>query len=276
MARKTTVNKEIKREIHDARRMIESLMKADSNEATTRQGAERVLENVMGYDVFKHLSRERAVHGAGETEHVDFSIQLEPGPDVKPVIMVELKRVGIDLALKHLKQVTSYAIDSGCEWVLLTNARDWRLYHVEFGQPPETKLVDQWNLLTDDIRVLAAKFDMLSYKKVKKGSLKKLWKKATVLSPNGILSALVSRDCLRSLRRILRKNTDVMVAPEDLVNGIRKLLNENAAVEFSKIDMDFYSKRRKTQKTVEDEQAEQPESSKPSPNVIDTQISEQK
>jgi hypothetical protein len=116
---------------------------------------------------------------------------------------------------------------------------------------------------------------MLSYKKVKKGSLKKLWKKATVLSPNGILSALVSRDCLRSLRRILRKNTDVMVAPEDLVNGIRKLLNENAAVELSKINVDFYSKRRKTQKTVEDEQAEQPESSKPSPNVIDTQISEQ-
>ena len=234
-------------------------MKADSNEATTRQGVERIFENVMGYDVFKHLSRERAIHGVGDTEHVDFSIQLEPGPDVEPIIMVELKRVGIDLALKHLKQVTSYAIDSGCEWILLTNGRDWRLYHVEFGQPPQTKLIEQWNLLTDDIGELAAKFDTISYKKVKKGSLKKLLGKATVLSPDGILNALFSRECVRTLRRILRKNSGVMVAPEDLVNGIRKLLNENAAIELSKIKIDFAAKRRRTQKEVKNEQTENPE-----------------
>ena len=62
-----------------------------------------------------HLSRERAVRGAGETEHVDFAIQLERGPDARPMVMVELKRVGIELAKKHLKQVTSYAINAGCE-----------------------------------------------------------------------------------------------------------------------------------------------------------------
>lgn len=123
MARKT-INKELRRAISDSRRLIEKLMKADGNEAETRRRVERIFEKVMGYDVFNHLSRERAIRGAGETEHVDFAVQLEPGPDAEPIIMVELKRVGVDLALKHLKQVTSYAIDSGCEWVLLTNARE--------------------------------------------------------------------------------------------------------------------------------------------------------
>jgi len=61
----------------------------------------------MGYDPFKHLSRERAVRGAGETEHVDFAIELEEGDDSRPVIMVEVKRVNVDLAQKHLQQVSS-------------------------------------------------------------------------------------------------------------------------------------------------------------------------
>jgi predicted type IV restriction endonuclease len=262
MTRKA-IDKEMRRKIYDSRALIEKLMKADANEATTRQGIERIFENVMGYDVFKHLSRERAVKGAGETEHVDYSIQLEPGRDVEPVIMVELKRVGVDLALKHLKQTTSYAIDAGCEWVLLTNSRDWRLYHVEFGQPPKTQLIEYWNLLTDDIGQLAAKFDTISHKEVKKGSLKKLWERATVLSSDSILSALFNQDCVRVLRRVLRKNTDVLVAPEDLVNGIRKLLNENAAIELSKIKTNFFAKGGRAQKANKNKQTEPTESEVP-------------
>jgi len=130
------IDKETRRVIIDARRLIEDVMRMDGNEAETRKRVERIFERVMGYDVFKHLSRERAVRGAGETEHVDFTVQMEPGEDAKPIIMVELKRVGVNLARKHLKQVTSYAIDAGCEWMVLTNGREWRLYHVEFGQPP--------------------------------------------------------------------------------------------------------------------------------------------
>ncbi|MHC4574151.1 MAG: DUF5655 domain-containing protein [Planctomycetota bacterium] len=237
--------------------MIEKLMKADGNEAETRRRVERIFELVMGYSAFDHLSRERAVKGAGETEHVDFAVQLEPGPDAEPLMMVELKRVGVDLALKHLKQVTSYAIDSGCEWVLLTNSRDWRLYHVAFGQPPKTQLIEHWNLLTDDIGELARKFDVISYKQVNKGSLKKLWEKATVLSANSLLGALVGEDCMRALRRILRKNTGVMVEPDDVVNGIRKLLNENAAIELSKIKTDLAQARKRPIRVVKSKKAYQ-------------------
>lgn len=239
------VDKEVRRKINDARRMIEKVMKADGNEAETRRRVERIFESVMDYDAFEHLSRERAVKGAGETEHVDFAIQIESGPDAEPVIMVELKRAGVDLSLKHLKQVTSYAIDSGCEWVLLTNGREWKLYHVEFGQPPLTKLVDQWNLLVDDVAELAIKFDLLNVKNIKRGSLDKLWEKATVLSPQSLLSAIASSESISTLRRVLKKNTGVIIDPSDLLKGISKILNENAAIELSKIKVDIETKRKK-------------------------------
>ncbi len=257
MARKG-VDKDTRRKILDARRLVEDVMKTDGNEAETRRRVERIFESVMGYNVLKHLSRERAIKGSGETEHVDFAVQLEPGVDAEPMIMVELKRVGVDLALKHLKQVTSYAIDAGCEWILLTNSRDWRVYHVEFGQPPRTKLVEQWNLIDGDISELAAKFELISYKQVKKGGLKKLWEKTTVLSPRSLLSTLVSSEVLRVACRVLKKNSGIMIEAIDIVNGIKKLLNENAANELSQIKITLSNKSgRKRNKENHSETAKQ-------------------
>jgi len=244
------LDKELRRKVSDSRTLIEQVMKADGNEAETRRRVERIFELLMGYNAFDHLSRERAVKGAGETEHVDFAVQLTPGTDIKPIMLVELKRVGVDLALKHLKQVTSYAIDSGCEWVLLTNGRDWRLYHVQFGQPPKTKLIEHWNLLTDDITELAAMFELISYKQVKRGSLKKVWEKASVLSPDTLLAALATQDSVRVLRRVLKKHTGVSVAPEDLLKGIGKLLNETSAVALSKIKMEFLENTNRHRKSA--------------------------
>jgi predicted type IV restriction endonuclease len=240
------IDKEVKRKIIDARKMIENVFQLDGNEAETRRRVERIFETVMGYNAFEHLNRERAVKGAGETEHVDFVVQFDRSPDAEPVIIVELKRVGIDLAIKHLKQSTSYAIDSGCEWVLLTNGRDWKLYHVEFGQPPITKLIEQWNLMTDDVSILARKFEIISYKNIKKGRLEKLWEKASVLSPANLLTAITSPESMGILRRILKKNSDVVVDYADLVTGLQKLLNESAAIELSKIKIRFPERKKKT------------------------------
>ena len=75
MARNKT-DKEVREAIIEARTMIQAAEKADCNEAETRRRIERVFGTVMGYDPFKHLSRERAVRGAGETEHVDSAIDL--------------------------------------------------------------------------------------------------------------------------------------------------------------------------------------------------------
>ncbi len=233
---KNTASAEDRKSLKEARELIEYVDSIDGNEAETRRRVERIFETLMGYDI-RHLSREHAIRGAGETEHADFALKTSAKPDAAPVIIVELKRVGIELAVKHLKQVTSYAINAGCEWLLLTNGRDWRLYHVEFGQPPVTRLVDQWNLFSQDKAEVLRKFAMISLKQVTKGSLDDLWLKTKVLSPKSILTALLSEESYRLIRRTLKRDSGVNVAFEDFVASFQKLLNESAAITMAELDI---------------------------------------
>jgi predicted type IV restriction endonuclease len=247
---RTKVDKNVRRAILEARRMIQEAEKIDCNEADTRLRIERMLESLMGYDILKNVTRERAVRGAGETEHVDFAIQLGQGEKAKPVIMLEIKRVNIDLVRKHLRQISSYAINAGCEWILLTNGEEWKLYHVSFGQPPVTKLIHYWNILTDDVSVLAKRFELISFKSVRKGALDEVWEKTNVLTPRNLLQAILSEDSIKHLRRELRKESGVLLSPEDILSGIRRLLNETALTELENVRVSLPEKklRRRTKK----------------------------
>jgi hypothetical protein len=244
------LTKDEKQALLDARNLIVSVERTDGNEAETRRRVERIFERVLGYDPLVHLSRERAVHGVGDTEHVDFVIQLEAGHDAPPLIMVELKRVGIDLAPKHLKQASHYAVDAGCEWVLLTNGRDWRLYHVEFGQPPITKLVEQWNLVKDDLEVLSRKFDCISLKNLRKGFLNTLWQRVDALSPESFLQALVAPETIRTIRLSIRRSTGVSVNADHVVGALRKMLNETAASVLEDVEIVLPQAREKQDTTT--------------------------
>ena len=246
---KVKATKEQRKAIRDARKIIEQGLKLDANEAETCKRVDRIFEWVMGYDVFKHITREYAIHGTGNTEHVDFAVQLAPGQDVEPVMMVELKRVGIDLSKKHLKQITSYAIDAGCEWLLLTNGKEWRVYHVEFGQPPKTELYESWDLLDDDIEDIICKFELINYKSIKRGLLNKNWERVKVLKPDTLLAAIISPDTFRVIRRNLRKDTGVRVDDEEVHKGITKLLNEAAGKVIPKLKKPINKKRTRKPKT---------------------------
>ena len=215
------IDRETRKAILEARKMIADVARMDGNEAETRKRVERIFERVMGYDALKQISREHAVRGPGVTEYCDFTIQLDQGDKAKSVIFVELKRVGVDLATKHLKQVSSYAINAGCEWIILTNGREWRTYHVSFGQPPETRLISSWNLLLDDPATLAKKFSLFGYRNVRRGGLDEIWRKANVLTAANLLSVILSEESIRMLRRKLKKATDVRVAPEEIVGAGR-------------------------------------------------------
>ena len=150
----------------------------------------------MGYDTFKYITSEYVIHGAGDTVHCDFAIQIDRKESSKPDFLAEIKKVNIDLAPKHLRQAASYAIDIGCEWVLLTNSKEWKLYYISFSKLPQTKLIDSWNLINDDPVVLADKFNLIGYKNIKKGGLAWLWEKANVLSAQNILKIILSEESI--------------------------------------------------------------------------------
>ncbi len=244
------LDREVRKAIVNARNMIEVVAKADGNEAETRRRVERIFGSLMGYNVLKHISREHAVHGVGDTEYCDFAIQLDNKESSVPIMLVELKRVNVDLMTKHLKQVSSYAINMGCEWVLLTNGKDWKLYHISFGKPPQTKLIDFWNLISDAPVILAEKFELVSYKNIKKGGLARLWEKSNVLTPQNILKNILSEESMRLIRRGIKKATGVAVSPEEIVGAIRHLLNEAAIAEMEKIKISLPVQKQRKRRTI--------------------------
>ncbi len=251
MARqKQKLDKETRKALLSARKMIEEIAKADMNEAETRMRIYRIFETLMGYDTFKHVTQEYAIHGAGDTVHCDIAVQIDHKESSKPDFLVELKRVNMDLTSKHLRQAASYAIDIGCEWVLLTNGKECKLYHISFGKPPQTKLINSWNLINDDPAILAKKFAIIGYKNIKKDGLARLWEKSNVLTPQNLLKIILSEQSLASIRSKLKKATEVLVSPEEIVGAIRHMLNEAALGEMDKVKISLPEKKQGKSKSI--------------------------
>ena len=244
------LDKETRKAVLNARKMIEEAAKADMNEAETRKRIDLLFGTLAGYDTLKHVTQEYAVRGAGETVHCDFAVQIDHKESSTPDFLVEIKRVNIDLAQKHLRQAASYAINIGCEWVLLTNSKEWKLYHVSFGKPPQTKLIDSWNLISDDPVTVAGKFNLIGYKNIKRGGLTRLWERANVLSAQNILKVILSEKSLVLIRHGLKGATDVAVSPEEIVGAVRRLLNESALAEMEKIKISLPEKKQRKRRTI--------------------------
>jgi len=244
------LDKEVRKTILKARKMIEDIAKKDANEDETRTRIYDIFGTLMGYARYEHITQEYAIHGAGDTVHCDLAIQLDYKELSKPDFLVELKRVNIDLTSKHLRQAASYAIDIGCEWVLLTNGKEWKLYHISFGKPPQTKLVDSWNLINNDPVILAEKFNLIGYKNIKRGGLARLWEKSNVLAAQNILKIILSEQSIILIRRELKKATEVTVSPEEIVGAIRHMLNEAAVGEMEKVKISLPGKKERKRKSI--------------------------
>jgi len=258
-----SLDKDTKKALLEARSLVEASAKADSNEAETRKRIDHIFEVLMGYDRFKHITEEYAIHTTGDTVHCDIAIQLSHEESSKPEMLIEVKRVNIDLSPKHIKQAASYAIDIGCEWILLTNSKEWRLYHITVGQPPQTKLIESWNLLNDDLLVLAKKFEIVSYKNVRKQGLDKLWEKRNVLTTNNMLKAILAEDSIKLYQRRIKKATEITVSPEDIVSSFRHLLNEAALSEMDKIKISLPARQQR---------AKTPKAAKSKPTSIEQEV----
>jgi len=260
---KPSLDKATKKALLEARRLVEANAKADGNEAETRKRIDRILETLMGYDTFKHITQEYAIHGTGEAVYCDIAIQLSHEEPSKPDIIIEVKRVNIDLRPKHIRQVASYAIDIGCEWMLLTNSREWRLYRITYGQPPQTKSIESWDLLNDDLPVLAKKFEIIGYKNVRKQGLDKLWEIRNVLTTSNMLKSILAEDSIKLYQRKIKKATKTTVSPEDIVSSFRHLLNEAALSEMDKIRISLPAKQ---------QHAKAPKTAKSKPISIGQQV----
>lgn len=105
----------------------------DIGESDTVTIVKDMLADVFGYDKYSEVTSEFAIRGT----YCDLATKV----DGQLATLVEVKAIGLELKEAHVKQAVDYAANQGVDWVLLTNAAFWRVYHVFFTRPIEKELV---------------------------------------------------------------------------------------------------------------------------------------
>ena len=113
--------------------VMERALSEDINESDTVTIVTDILCEVLGFDKYENLTSEYAI----KKTYCDLAIKIAN----KVPLLIECKAIGIDLKEDHIRQATGYAANSGIEWVVLTNARCWKIYKIVFSQPVDKKLI---------------------------------------------------------------------------------------------------------------------------------------
>src|SRR5687767_14120380 len=90
---------------------LADLVARDANEGDTRLLVTDMLCEGFGFDKYAELTTEYRVKG----EFADYGIRLYK----ELIAFLEVKRLTTKLAAKHLRQVETYAVNEGVEWVIL-------------------------------------------------------------------------------------------------------------------------------------------------------------
>lgn len=105
------------------------------NEATTRAHFLNPLLEALGYASIDDLLFEHYLPD-GKT-FLDYRLVV----DGKPRVGIEAKALDVQITDAHAAQAVSYAAILGDEWSVVTNAREWRLYHAFAHAPLADKLI---------------------------------------------------------------------------------------------------------------------------------------
>ena len=191
--------------------IVETAKARDVNEADTVTIVKDFLSEVLGYDKYSDVTSEYSIKGT----YVDLALKVEG----KLRLLIEVKAVGQTLDDRHVKQAVDYAANEGVEWVLLTNAAEWRAYHVSFTKPIGTELV-----LTTDIMRLNHRRDVdldvlfpLTKEGLSKSAVEQQHAQAEVTNRFVLAAILQSEPVLDVVRREIRRlNPNVKLETGDV------------------------------------------------------------
>jgi predicted type IV restriction endonuclease len=193
---------------------LADLVARDANEGDTRLLVTDMLCEGFGFDKYAELTTEYRVKG----EFADYGIRL----DKDLIAFLEVKRVATKLAAKHLRQVETYAVNEGVEWVILTSGVVWQVYHITGGLPIIVDLALEVDLFSED--TLAHKANQLYHltkESLKRRQIDALWQAKRATSPKSLARVLCSDNVVTAIRKELRRTTGQSITDTEVV----RLLN---------------------------------------------------
>jgi hypothetical protein len=189
--------------------IVGKLRERDISEADTVTVIKDMLCEVFGYDKYTELTSEQQIRGT----FCDLAIRVEG----KVTYLAEVKSAGTTLNENHLRQAVNYGAHQGIEWVILTNAIEWRIYRIKFGQP-----IDWAEVYNFDIVKLSArsaddlgKLFLLCRESVSSDALAEYHRQAQIVNRFVIAELLQSDAVVGVLRRELRRLFETVKTTED-------------------------------------------------------------
>ncbi len=194
---------------------LSDLVARDANEGDTRLIITDFLCDALGFDKYADLTTEYQVKG----EFADYGIRM----DKQLVAFIEVKRVTTKLDIKHLRQVEMYAVNEGVEWAILSNAVEWRVYHITGGLPVQMDLAMSVNLLSEDSPHLkASQMFYLTKESFKRKIIDDLWLAKRATSPKSFFQVISSDAVVDAIRKELKRQTSHTLEADE----VRRLLKE--------------------------------------------------
>jgi predicted type IV restriction endonuclease len=196
----TSARDRVKAAVRKFSKPLADLVERDANEGDTRLLVTDFLCEGLGYDKYEDLTTEYQVKG----EFADYGVRI----DRQLIAFIEVKRCTQKLGAKHLRQVQSYAVNEGVEWMILTNGREWQVWHLTGGLPVIVDLALEVDLLGE--ASIAARSDALFYLSkdaIKRRLLDELWQAKAATSPRSLAAVVLSETVVEAVRKELRRQT---------------------------------------------------------------------
>lgn len=184
------------------KKFVSVLKKAEDsgfNESDTRTLVLETLTSALGYDKFFEITGEFEIKG----RYADFAIKL----DNKVKYFVEVKAIGSKLSEKDLFQIQSYSASHNLNWMVLTNGRIWKCYHLSPSSPPQVSEVFEVDLIDGNLGDVTEKLYLVSKEAMWRDALSDYWQVAQASSPISVAQCLLSDRVIAEIRRELYRTT---------------------------------------------------------------------
>lgn len=189
--------------------IVGKLRERDISEADTVTVIKDMLTDIFGYDKYTELTSEQQIRGT----FCDLAIKVEG----KIYYLAEVKSAGTNLNDNHLRQAINYGAHQGIEWIILSNAIEWKVFRIKFGQP-----IDYEEVFNFDVTKLSSrsgddlsKLFMLCRESISSDSLADYHRHAQIVNRYIVAELLQSDAMIGALRRELRKIFDGVRATEE-------------------------------------------------------------
>lgn len=191
--------------------IVGKLRERDISEADTVTVIKDMLCEVFGYDKYTELTSEQQIRGT----FCDLAIRVEG----KISYLAEVKSAGTTLNENHLRQAVNYGAHQGIEWVIFTNAIEWRIYRIKFGQPIDFSEVYNFDIMKLSARSMDdfGKLLLFCRESISSDDLAEYHRQAQIVNRFVIAELLQSGAVVGVLRRELRRLFDtVRTSDEEL------------------------------------------------------------